>query len=191
MRLEEPAGGGAVSVGNPATQEFEVCRTSLLPSALKTVGANKKLELPLKLFEVRGCWVCVQVRGSMGGCGSVGYCGSVGVGVVVWVLQAGTGMGTTNEHANTNTNPAQPIQHNPNTNTNTNTPHTQISDVVLLAPEREVGARNERRLVAVVCNREAGFEVIHGLLNRLMEVLGVPVKGEGVGVCWYACACLI
>jgi hypothetical protein len=28
------AGGGAVSVGNPATQEFEVCRTSLLPSAL-------------------------------------------------------------------------------------------------------------------------------------------------------------
>ena len=49
--------------------------------------------------------------------------------------------------------------------------------MVLLAPEREVGARNERRLVAVVCNREAGFEVIHGLLNRVMEVLGVPVKG--------------
>lgn len=32
MRLEEPPEGGAVAVGNPATAEFEVCRTSLLPS---------------------------------------------------------------------------------------------------------------------------------------------------------------
>lgn len=52
---------------------------------------------------------------------------------------------------------------------------------MLLDASREVGARNERRLVAVVCNREAGFEVIHGLLNRVMEVLGVPVKGEEAG----------
>lgn len=103
MRTPEPEGGGAVAVGNPATAEFEVCRTSLLPSALKTLAANKTAELPVKLFE--------------------------------------------------------------------------ISDVVLLAPERETGARNERRLVAVVCNKEAGFEVIHGLLNRAMEVLGVPLKG--------------
>lgn len=28
----------AVSIGNPATAEFEVCRTSLLPGALKTLG---------------------------------------------------------------------------------------------------------------------------------------------------------
>eukprot|EP00198_Chlamydomonas_reinhardtii_P009783 XP_001699120.1 predicted protein [Chlamydomonas reinhardtii] len=34
-----------------------------------------------------------------------------------------------------------------------------------------VGARNERRLVAVYCAKESGFEVVHGLLNRVMEVL--------------------
>lgn len=31
MRLKLNAQGGAVSVGNPATAEFEICRTSLLP----------------------------------------------------------------------------------------------------------------------------------------------------------------
>lgn len=29
-------GAGAVAVGNPATAEFEVCRTSLLPGAVLT-----------------------------------------------------------------------------------------------------------------------------------------------------------
>ena len=41
----------------------------------------------------------------------------------------------------------------------------------------QIGLLGRRRLAAVVCNREAGFEVIHGLLNRLMDVLGVPLKG--------------
>jgi hypothetical protein len=44
----------AVHIGNPATAEFEVCRTSLLPSALKTIAANKDSPLPMRLFEVRG-----------------------------------------------------------------------------------------------------------------------------------------
>lgn len=52
----------------------------------------------------------------------------------------------------------------------------ELSDVVLLSPESEVGSRNERRLVAVHCGKESGFEIIHGLLNRVMEVLGVAVK---------------
>lgn len=38
------------------------------------------------------------------------------------------------------------------------------------------------------CNREAGFEVIHGLLNRVMEVLGVPL--EGAGEAWFLSFCL-
>lgn len=97
--------GDAVEIGNPATAEFEVCRTTLLPAALKTLGANKDAPLPIKLFEV--------------------------------------------------------------------------SDVVLVDGAKDVGARNERRLVAVVSNKEANFEVIHGLLNRLMEVLGVPLEGSG------------
>jgi Phenylalanyl tRNA synthetase beta chain CLM domain len=51
----------------------------------------------------------------------------------------------------------------------------EISDVVLLDENKAVGARNERRLVAVQAAREAGFEVLHGLLNRVMDVLGVAV----------------
>jgi phenylalanyl-tRNA synthetase beta chain len=38
----------------------------------------------------------------------------------------------------------------------------------------EVGARNERRVCAVNCNRTPGFEIIHGLLDRLMQLLEVP-----------------
>lgn len=108
MRLEDPGPGGApdsaVSVGNPATAEFEVCRPSLLPSLLKTLGANKDAPLPVRLFEV--------------------------------------------------------------------------GDVVLADSSRDVGARNERRLAAAHCGREAEFEVAHGLLNRVMEAAGVPVDSE-------------
>jgi hypothetical protein len=38
-------GRTAVEIGNPATAEFEVCRTSLLPAALKTLGANRDTPL--------------------------------------------------------------------------------------------------------------------------------------------------
>lgn len=38
----------------------------------------------------------------------------------------------------------------------------------------EVGARNERRICAVNCNKTAGFEVVHGLLDRIMLLLEVP-----------------
>lgn len=100
----EDDGGTVVEIGNPATAEFEVCRPTLMGSALKTLGANKDSPLPIRLFE--------------------------------------------------------------------------ISDVVLLSDEREVGAMNQRHLVAVYCNKESGFEVIHGLLNRVMEVLGLDYEGD-------------
>lgn len=54
----------------------------------------------------------------------------------------------------------------------------EVSDVIVLDSSRETGARNERRIVAVYSNKEAGFEVIHGLLNRIMEVLGIPHTTE-------------
>ncbi|KDD71526.1 hypothetical protein H632_c4858p0, partial [Helicosporidium sp. ATCC 50920] len=38
--------------------------------------------------------------------------------------------------------------------------------------------RNRRRLVAVHCDKGGGFEVVHGLLNRAMEVLRVPLAQE-------------
>lgn len=38
----------------------------------------------------------------------------------------------------------------------------------------EVGARNERHLAVVFYNKLAGFEIVHGILDRLMQVLEVP-----------------
>lgn len=90
----------AVHIGNPKTAEFQIVRTSLLPGLLKTLAANKKMPLPLKLFE--------------------------------------------------------------------------ISDVVFKDDEAEVGARNERRICVVNSNKNAGFEVVHGVLDRIMQSLEVP-----------------
>ncbi|XP_067658646.1 phenylalanine--tRNA ligase beta subunit-like [Haliotis asinina] len=50
----------------------------------------------------------------------------------------------------------------------------EISDVVLKDSQTDVGARNERRLCAVNYNKTSGFEVIHGLLDRVMQLLEVP-----------------
>ena len=96
-KIEEVA---AVHISNPKTAEFQIARTTLLPGLLKTLAANRKMPLPLKLFEV--------------------------------------------------------------------------SDVILKDDEAEVGARNERRLCAVNCNKNAGFEVVHGILDRVMQVLEIP-----------------
>lgn len=42
----------AVHIENPQTQEFQVCRPSLLPGTLKTLQSNKSAALPIRLFEV-------------------------------------------------------------------------------------------------------------------------------------------
>jgi len=97
----------AVHVANPKTLEFQVARTSLLPGLLKTVAANRRMPLPLKLFE--------------------------------------------------------------------------ISDVVLKDSNRDVGARNERRLCAINYNKLPGFEVVHGLLDRVMQLLEVPFDATKTG----------
>ena len=52
----------------------------------------------------------------------------------------------------------------------------ELSDVVFLEPNKETGSKNQRQVVAVHCSKESGFEVIHGLLNRVMEVLGIPLR---------------
>lgn len=51
MRLKN-ALENSVKISNPKTMEFQVARTSLLPGLLKTINSNKKMPLPLKLFEV-------------------------------------------------------------------------------------------------------------------------------------------
>ncbi|XP_054159787.1 phenylalanine--tRNA ligase beta subunit-like isoform X2 [Oppia nitens] len=99
----------AVHIANPKTLDFQVARTSLLPGLLKTLYSNKKVALPLKIFEV--------------------------------------------------------------------------SDIVLKDNNQEVGARNERYLAAVYYNKTPGFEVIHGLMDRILHVLEIrfnPLKtGDG------------
>uniref|UniRef100_A0A8C8CFC6 Phenylalanine--tRNA ligase beta subunit n=1 Tax=Oncorhynchus tshawytscha TaxID=74940 RepID=A0A8C8CFC6_ONCTS len=96
----------ACHISNPKTAEFQVARTTLLSGLLKTVAANRKTPLPLRLFE--------------------------------------------------------------------------ISDVVLKDETKDVGARNNRRLCAVYYNKSPGFEVIHGLMDRVMQLLEIkPGQGNG------------
>lgn len=38
----------------------------------------------------------------------------------------------------------------------------------------EVGARNERRICALYYGKTPGFEIVHGLMDRIMQMLDVP-----------------
>ena len=49
----------------------------------------------------------------------------------------------------------------------------EISDVVLLNDQVEVGASNARRLIAVYACYTAGFGVIHGLVDRIMACIQI------------------
>jgi phenylalanyl-tRNA synthetase beta chain len=49
----------------------------------------------------------------------------------------------------------------------------EISDVVLKDPSYDVGARNERRLCLLYYGVTSGFELVHGVLDRLMQVLDI------------------
>lgn len=91
-------------LSNPATIEFQVVRTSLLPGLLKTIKENRKHSLPIKIFEV--------------------------------------------------------------------------SDVVLKDDHLERKAKNVRRIGAAYVGKKAGFEIIHGLLDRIMSMLEVNWSGD-------------
>mmetsp|Transcript_40339 Transcript_40339/g.48887 ORF Transcript_40339/g.48887 Transcript_40339/m.48887 type:complete len:598 (-) Transcript_40339:268-2061(-) len=54
----------------------------------------------------------------------------------------------------------------------------EISDCVELDTTKDVGARNIRRVAGLACGTTSSFEVVHGLLDRIMEVLGVPFGGD-------------
>ena len=49
----------------------------------------------------------------------------------------------------------------------------EISDVVLRDDSCDTGARNCRRLVATYMGPTAGFEIIHGLVDRIMSLVQV------------------
>lgn len=65
----------------------------------------------------------------------------------------------------------------------------EISDVVLADEKTEVGARNERHLCAVYYNKTSGFEIIHGLLDRVMIALDVRRDEKKNGIGYYLRAC--
>ena|SRR6266498_2193238 len=50
----------------------------------------------------------------------------------------------------------------------------EISEVAFKDTSRERQARNERHAAAVWCNKTAGFEIVHGMLDRAMKMLEVP-----------------
>ncbi len=53
----------------------------------------------------------------------------------------------------------------------------EVGDIVLRDDNSDTGARNERHLVAAYAGLTAGFEIIHGLVDRIMGVLQVaPCK---------------
>jgi len=54
----------------------------------------------------------------------------------------------------------------------------ELSDVVLNDKTTEIGARNERRLAVVFYNKQAGFEIVHGVVDRLMQVLEAKWKTD-------------
>jgi len=56
----------------------------------------------------------------------------------------------------------------------------ETSDVVFKDVTRERQTRNVRHAAAVWCNKTAGFEIVHGLLDRAMAMLEVPhIPGGG------------
>lgn len=54
----------------------------------------------------------------------------------------------------------------------------ETSDVVFKDVSKERQARNERHAAAVWCNKSAGFEIVHGMLDRVMKMLDIPRIGS-------------
>ena len=61
----------------------------------------------------------------------------------------------------------------------------EISDVVLKDATKDVGAKNQRMLCALYYNKSPGFETVHGLLDRVMQLLEVPSVKQGDSAGYY------
>jgi len=54
----------------------------------------------------------------------------------------------------------------------------ELSDCAVLDASHETGARNVRKIAAMVCDQSAAFEVIHGLLDLLMTKCGARMTKD-------------
>ncbi|KAK6249825.1 B3/B4 tRNA-binding domain - like 1 [Theobroma cacao] len=61
----------------------------------------------------------------------------------------------------------------------------EVGDVVLLDEKKDVGASNRRLLAALYCGANSGFELIHSLVDRIMEVIGTPFVQVGDNTGYY------
>ncbi|CAN8236269.1 unnamed protein product [Cochlearia groenlandica] len=61
----------------------------------------------------------------------------------------------------------------------------EIGDVALLDESKDVGASNRRHLAALHCGATSGFELIHGLVDRIMEVMAIPFVPNGDNTGYY------
>eukprot|EP01135_Chromosphaera_perkinsii_P004649 Nk52_evm42s292 gene=Nk52_evmTU42s292 len=52
IRDATPENLKSIRLANPKTAEYQVARTSLIPGLLKTIASNRRMPLPLKLFEI-------------------------------------------------------------------------------------------------------------------------------------------
>jgi len=50
----------------------------------------------------------------------------------------------------------------------------EMGDILRKDPATDTGATNHRMLAAIHCNTVAGFEIIHGLVDRIMVLLRIP-----------------
>ncbi|XP_010261849.1 PREDICTED: phenylalanine--tRNA ligase beta subunit, cytoplasmic-like [Nelumbo nucifera] len=50
----------------------------------------------------------------------------------------------------------------------------EVGDISVLDETKDVGAKNQRQLAALYCGANSGFELIHCLVDRIMEVVGTP-----------------
>lgn len=51
----------------------------------------------------------------------------------------------------------------------------EVQDVAFIDESMERRSRNQRNVAAIYVNKTSGFEIIHGLLDRLMAMLNVPL----------------
>ncbi|PSR96575.1 Phenylalanine--tRNA ligase beta subunit like [Actinidia chinensis var. chinensis] len=61
----------------------------------------------------------------------------------------------------------------------------EVGDITLLDEKKDVGASNCRRLAALYCGANSGFELIHGLVDRVMEIIGTPFVQPGDNAGYY------
>ncbi|KAJ4702987.1 phenylalanine--tRNA ligase beta subunit, cytoplasmic-like [Melia azedarach] len=61
----------------------------------------------------------------------------------------------------------------------------EVGDIVQLNEKKDVGAANRRQLAALYCGTNSGFELIHCLVDRIMEVIGTPFVQVGNDTGYY------